>query len=134
MVGLPRSGKSTQAKVIRLTEFATIVNPDSVRLAIHGHDFILDAEGFVWATVHAMVRSLFLAGNETLILDATNVTRKRRDVWKSKTWKTVYCYIDTPKEICFQRCDPNNKGLLQAIEKMAQEFEPLQSDEPLYEC
>lgn len=74
-VGLPRSGKSTWAR----KQFGVpIVNPDSIRLAMHGHQFIKSAEPFVWATASTMVEALFLAGHPTVILDATNVTRATR--------------------------------------------------------
>ena len=74
-VGLPQSGKSTWA----MQQGVPVVNPDSIRLAIHGQPFIGDAEPFVWATARTMVNAMFIAGHQHVILDATNTTRKRRD-------------------------------------------------------
>ena len=71
-VGLPRSGKSIWAK----KQGIPIVNPDSIRLALHGKAFILEAEDFVWTIAYTMARALFLAGHETVIIDATNITKK----------------------------------------------------------
>jgi predicted kinase len=123
-VGLPRSGKSTWAKM----QNWPIVNPDSVRLAIHGQAFNSHAEPFVWAVVHCMINALFLAGHETIILDATNVTRKRRDAFQSDDWVTLFKLFDTDKEICLERAQ-NNPELIPVIERMAENFEPLGQDE-----
>lgn len=94
LVGLPRSGKSTWAK----SQAWPIVNPDAVRLAIHGQRFITEAEPFVWATVRAMVKALFLAGHNIVILDATNTTRKRRDEWLSNEWVTYFARAGAPAD------------------------------------
>ena len=127
-VGLPRSGKSTWAK----TQGLPIVNPDSIRLALHGQRFLPDAEAMVWAIAKYMVKSLFLAGHEKVILDATNTTQKRRDDWKSKTWSRQYCYISTTKEECLKRAGAEGDAdIIPIIEKMAVELEvPTGCDDP----
>ena len=121
-VGLPRSGKSTWARA----QAYPIVNPDSIRLAIHGQAFVAKAEPFVWATAKAMVRALFLAGHDRVILDATNTTRKRRDEWRSDEWATFFKHVDTPKDVCLERGDC---GIGPIIGRMAEQFEPLADDE-----
>ena len=124
-VGLPRSGKSTWAREQNLP----IVNPDSIRLAIHGQRFQSLAEDFVWATAKVMVRALFLAGHGTVIVDATNTTRKRRDMWKTcKEWSTVFKLIDTTKEVCLERAT-GDAEIIPVIERMATQYEPLEGDE-----
>jgi predicted kinase len=77
MVGLPYSGKSTSAATVG----APIVCPDAIRAALHGHKFIPEAEPMVWAVAKTMVRALFMAGHEVVVLDATNTTRARRSEW-----------------------------------------------------
>lgn len=125
-VGLPRSGKTTWAK----SQAYPIVNPDSIRLAIHGQRFIGSAEPFVWATAKAMVRALFLAGHQIVILDVTGNTRKRRDEWLSKEWATYFKVISTPAEICFERAvAENDNEIIPQIERMAAQHEPLSADE-----
>jgi predicted kinase len=125
-VGLPRSGKTTWA----LSQVWPIVNPDSIRLAIHGHRFIPRAEPFVWATAKAMVRSLFLAGHRIVILDATNTRRKLRDEWQSKDWATFFKVIDTEANICLERAaHQNDTEIAPVIERMAAKHEPLDPDE-----
>jgi len=125
-VGLPRSGKSTWAKA----QAYPIVNPDAIRLAIHGQPFVAEAEGFVWATAKAMVRALFLAGHDRVILDATNTTRKRRDEWRSREWATRFrCFfeaVDTCKERALR---DGRVDLLPVIDRMAEQFEPRGDDE-----
>ena len=131
-VGLPQSGKSTWA----MKQGLPIVNPDSIRLAIHGKPFIGSAEPFVWAVAKTMVRSLFLAGHKTVILDATNVTRKRRDEWKSKNWAREFHVFGGPdqKSLYLERAaqtagEESYDGLCAAIERMAESWEPVGDDE-----
>jgi predicted kinase len=129
-VGLPRSGKTTWAKAFATDHCAPIVNPDSIRLAIHGQRFVAEAERFVWATAHAMVRALFLAGHELVIIDATNTMRKRRDEWKSADWQTAFQLFDASKEECLRRAAAmNDAEIAPVIERMAAQWEPLAADE-----
>lgn len=130
-VGFPRSGKSTWAK----SQAWPIVCPDAVRLAIHDERFIGRAEPFVWATVKAMIRALFLAGHRIVILDACNTTRKRRDDWisTSREWDTFFKVIDTSGEVCGMRArQEKDEDILPVIERMAEQYEPLGDDERLW--
>lgn len=125
-VGLPQSGKSTWA---RSTEYP-IVNPDAIRLAIHGQSFVDLAEPFVWATAKVMVRALFGAGHTTVILDATNTTRKRRDDWKSSDWVREYRICTTSVAVCKERATQTyRQELIEVIDQMHEQFEPIESDE-----
>lgn len=119
MVGLPRSGKSTQAREIG----CPIVNPDSIRLTLTGQAFYKDAEPFVWATTRTMITSLFLAGHETVVLDATNTTKERRDNFIDKRWKRVFFIVDTDENVCKRRAVCGDRGdLIPIIENMAKTF------------
>ena len=121
-VGLPRSGKTTWA----LQQAYPIVNPDAIRLAMHGQRFIESTERFVWATAHCMVQSLFLAGHPLVILDATNNSRKRRDEWQNSKWATYFKVFSTSKEECLRRADLiSDEQIKPVIERMASQFEPL---------
>jgi predicted kinase len=129
MMGLPRSGKTTWAQA---QEFP-IVNPDSIRFALHGHRYLALAEPFIWAIAQVMVRALFLAGHATVILDATNTTRKRRDAWKCDDWVTVFKDIETNAVTCTERAQlEDDQDIMPIIEKMAAEFERLGDDEEAY--
>jgi predicted kinase len=118
-VGLPRSGKSTWA---RSTGFP-MVNPDSIRLSLHGQAFYTPAEAFVWATAHLMVQSLFTAGHQTVILDATNLTERRRAEWRSKDWHCAYVLFPTPEDECIRRALANcQEELIPVIHRMAKDM------------
>jgi predicted kinase len=123
-VGLPRSGKSTWAR----TRGYPVVCPDAIRLALHGTAFIADSEPMVWTLARYMVKSLFLAGHTIVILDAVNSTRKRRDEWKSPSWKRRYQVMKTSKEECLRRAE-NFPDLIPIIERMAAQFEPVTMEE-----
>lgn len=120
-VGLPRSGKTTWAR----QQGHPIVNPDSIRLALHGQRFQSLAEQFVWATATVMVRSLFLAGHDAVIVDATNMTVKRREAWKSDEWGVHYKVFDANQEECVRRATAEgDTEIIPVIARMAGEYEP----------
>ena len=123
-VGLPRSGKTTWAR----SQAYPIVNPDAIRLSLHGQRYAELAEPFVWAIAKTMVRSLFAAGHKYVILDATNTTRKRRDDWLSKEWGTFWHAVPATLNVCMDRAK-DDEAIKPVIERMWQAFEPLSNDE-----
>jgi predicted kinase len=134
MVGLPRSGKSTKA----LLYGYPIVCPDAVRLALHGKTFLKEAEFMVWPMAVLMVKALFAAGHEHVVLDATNHTLKRRQFWyDAGDWQIGYCHITATKEECIARAraeqesadPPNHFDLVPVIERMADAWEDVTTDE-----
>jgi predicted kinase len=119
-VGLPRSGKSTWAKKQNLP----IVNPDAIRLSVHGQPFLKEAESLVWTIAKYMTKSLFLAGHERIILDATNLTKKRRKEWEDDMWEIEYKYFNTSPEECKRRALNTDKAyLLPVIDRMIESAE-----------
>lgn len=80
MVGLPYSGKSTVVDKLAKVKNAVIVCPDNIRMALHGHAFINEAESFVWASSFLMIRSL-LARHDTVIVDACHASHKQREAY-----------------------------------------------------
>jgi predicted kinase len=120
LAGLPRSGKSTWASQQSLP----IVNPDSIRLTIHGQTYFPPAEPLVWAFAHMMVNALFKAGHTRVILDATNVTQKRRDEWLSKDYIASLKVFETPPEVCIERARAGNReDLIPVIERMFKQWD-----------
>jgi len=107
-VGLPRSGKSTWAQ----KQDCPIVNPDSIRLSIHGQPFLKEIEPLVWAIAKIMVQSLFLAGHIKVILDATNVTKERRVFWESDLYLTKFKIFRTSEKECIRRAIKDKKDYL----------------------
>lgn len=126
-VGLPRSGKST---LIKRIEQGVIVNPDSIRLALHGQRYVQEAEPYVWAIAQTMVKSLFLAGNPLIYLDATNTTVKRRKMWISDEWESRVFLMLTSKEECKMRAiKAGDHEIVPVIERMASQFEEVTKSE-----
>ena len=117
-VGLPRSGKTTWARL----QGHPIVNPDSIRLALHGQRFYGPAEPTVWATAKLMVAALFGAGHKTVILDATNVSAKRRDDWKSYA-PTLQIFEAGPVTCLERALAENDQEIVPVIERMANEWD-----------
>jgi predicted kinase len=123
-VGLPRAGKSTWAR----ESGHPVVNPDSIRLALHDQVYQQQAEDFVWAIAKCMVKALFIAGHEFVVLDATNTTIKRQEDWNSvaeaveaKVWFRVF--YATPKQ-CKERAKASNKEfLIPVIDRMSEAWE-----------
>lgn len=138
-VGLPRSGKSTWINELKSEPlimvplmYAPRVSPDSIRLSLHGQRFAPEAEDMVWTIAKLMVKSLFNAGHNIVIVDATNTTKKRRDFWKSKEWEIRFKILDTPASECIERArHENDEGIEPIISRMADQFEPLTDDEKL---
>jgi predicted kinase len=130
LVGLPRSGKTTWALERHRTTRAAIVCPDAIRLALHGQDFVAEAEPFVWAIARTMVQALFLAGHQEIILDATNVSLERRKQWIDKRWTTLFHVIDTTGSVCKLRAENSGRpGLIAVIDRMEEAWQPLGKDE-----
>lgn len=123
LVGLPRSGKSTWAAA----EGLPTVCPDAIRLALHGQTYIQEAEPHVWAIARTMVRALFLAGHDRVVLDACNNTMKRRNEWRSPHWRRVFHYIVPDVEECIRRAQ--RKDLFPTIRRMADRHEPVHQAE-----
>ncbi len=120
-VGLPRSGKSTWAR----KQGMPMVNPDSIRLAMHGKTFYKKLEDLVWYHAGLAVESLFLAGHQDVILDATNLLRHKRDEWYGP-WKRIFYVFNTSVEECIKRAIANNQqDLVSVISKMAAYNEPV---------
>lgn len=123
-VCLPRSGKSTWANEMGYP----IISPDAIRLAIHGKPFINETEPLVWTTAKYMIKSLFNAGHNTVIFDATSITKQRRDDLVSNTWYRTFALFNVPVEECISRA-LGNTDLQQAIVKMFEQFEKVTEDE-----
>lgn len=133
MVGLPRSGKSTVARKMGYP----IVSPDAVRLGLHGFSFLREAEFMVWPLAVLMVKALFHAGHDVVILDATNHTKERRKFWSDAgPWALSYAMVPTTKDTCLMRArteedmadSPNDFSLIPVIERMAEAWEDPKDD------
>ena len=125
-VGLPHSGKSTWAR----QQGFPIVNPDSIRLAMHGQVFAEKAEPWVWAFAYAMAEALFLSGHDTVIVDATNTTDKRRKPWlerfqkPDKGFEVEFKIFETPPDECKRRAWTDKRNdLIPVIDRMLAQWD-----------
>ncbi|TWH46343.1 ATP-binding protein [Sporomusa sp. KB1] len=132
-VGLPLSGKSTLVK--NCSEYmpnVVVVCPDTIRLALHGNQFIGRAEPFVWAIAQTMARTFLMQGN-TVIIDATNTTVERRKMWvymarEFKKGLTIY-HVKTPADVCRERNKALGRLDESIIDRMEEQFERPLADE-----
>lgn len=132
MVGFPRSGKSTEAWALSQELGAPIVNPDSIHKVIHGTPYRDEANPIVWAVAKTMVRALFEAGHDVVIVDACNNTKQRRREWKdwsSEIWEREYVECSTSAEECVKRLDNTNRNLTSVIWRMARNHEKVNQEE-----
>jgi len=133
MVGLPRSGKSTRARELSLELAAPIVNPDSIRLVLHGHSFYAPAEPMVWGIAKTMVKVLFMAGHQYVIFDACNRTKAYRDDVRRSAPEGVevrFIRVYATLEDCLDRTD--DEDLKAAIKRMFEGWERMEDDEIPY--
>jgi predicted kinase len=134
MMGLPRSGKSTISRALAKQLGAPIVNRDALRLAIHGQRYASEAEPLVKAVSLYMIRALFGAGHEVVIYDETNYSQTARDYIKDSNWHTEFYVVTTSSEICKARAITTNQpDLLPVIDEMVSRYQPLRSDEKVYD-
>lgn len=118
-IGLPRSGKTTWAR----EQGHPIVCPDKIRL-------VADV-GLVWTHTWVMVRALFLAGHEKVILDACNTDVTDRDECEAQgmtneraRWIVQFHEITTSKEVCIARAERDqDTEIIPAIVRMAQDLQ-----------
>ncbi len=130
LCGLPRSGKSTISKTLSAKTGFVVVNRDSIRLALHGQRFDASRESEVNKITRVMVKALFLAGANGVILDETNMTRKNRKSWNSEQWDVYYLHVDTPIAVCKERAIATNQpDLIPVIDRMSQQFQSFDVDE-----
>ena len=120
MVGLPRSGKSTEAKKLGFP----VVCPDDIRVVLHGGVWRANMEPMVWAIAHIMVETLFMT-NDNIILDACHVSKPRRLEWESLDWGCVYHVCNTPSGVCIVRAlSIGRQDLVPVIRRMAASWDP----------
>ena len=129
-VGLPMSGKTKWAQKKARELGCPIVSPDAIRMVIHGQHFLAQAEGFVWATMKIMVKSLFMAGHTTVIIDSTHTTREERNQWISSEWKREFKVMSANVETCIARANKNNRReIVQRIKDLDRMYAPVDAEE-----
>jgi len=128
MCGLPKSGKTTYARGLQEAGWVRVC-PDDVRRALHGRAHNPPAEPLVWANAELAVRALLLGGH-SVVVDATNTTRRRRAPWgaiaRDHGVPIEAFVLETPKAERHERnrasADPVPAGV---IDRMGERWEPV---------
>lgn len=110
LVGNCRSGKSTYAEEWRNDpdgEFRIVINPDSIRIALHGTSFTMDqlhsnGELMVKMILRTVVKALYNDGYYVCV-DACNCHLEDIKYWLSIDRNAEFQYIATPLEVCKER-------------------------------
>lgn len=132
-IGLPRSGKTTYCD-----EWVTdhdhnrrvVVSGDAFRQALHGHAYIPEAEGVVFAHMDIAVRAFLLSGHD-VIIDETATTEATILRYFRIDQEACPVWISTTAEVCIQRAlDSNKPYLVDPINRMAQQLAKLKADYP----
>jgi hypothetical protein len=99
-----------------------VVNPDGIRKALGVFPWNPETESTVWYLAHMMVKALFATGHPVVILDATNLTERRRREWESKNYDLWFKVFPADALTCAARCDETNQTLKPVILRMAREY------------
>lgn len=117
VVGLPRAGKSTLCRTLGFP----IVETDAIRKALHCFPFVVEREDEVWYITKVMIDSLFAAGHQDVILDATSHTSTLRNKWV--LYNRIYHEVRTsPEECCIRAAQRDQDYLIPVIQQMAAEL------------
>jgi predicted kinase len=131
-VGLPLAGKSSFCEQEKSRNGTVIICPNTIRKALHGRDFIVSAEPFVWAITETTIRAL-LMDSHSVILDACNNSLKRREIWTRMAADFNIELIIYSMDSDYLECTARNTKLKRyeqsVIDGMLERWEPVQPEE-----
>lgn len=132
LVGIPGSGKSTHAKRLSHRMNCTHLSSDGIRAELYGDEAIQGNPSEVFELMHKRTLEVLANGN-SVIYDATNITRKDRASIMSKIPKYVEieCHIVwAPIETCIERDSKRERSVgKDVIDKMLKRFQAPYYDE-----
>lgn len=114
-IGCPRCGKSTYC-----TKWASekanrvVVCSDDIRMALHGHRYIPEAETMVFGIKHVMIRS-HLARGFDVIVDGTHSTKISVQRLLEIDPNATPIFINVPADECKRRATATNKPDLHPV-------------------
>jgi len=125
-IGLPRAGKTTWARSTGLP----ILEVDAVWVALGNKgepDYSPKQAEIVSARTRTMIQSLFLSGNNQIILCSCFLTRAEREFWAGSEWVRLFKVFDTPYAVCKERSIGGE--WLKDLEYKNKSFQPLTPEE-----
>jgi predicted kinase len=108
------------------------LSPDDFRLALHGRAHYGPAEQLVWASVDMAARALLIGGH-AVVVDATNITRRRRAGWlrlaRELGVPAEAFVVATSLEECLRRNRLADRPVPpEVMDRMAEAWEPVQAE------
>lgn len=154
-VGLPRSGKSVYCdlwvkkrdpETVQIIQDAmvsrefiiwnrvpgakprAIVAGDDFRHALHGHEYLVEAEGAVFTAMDLATRALLRRGHD-VIVDETCTTQSTLLRYLKIDVEARPVFIDTQAEVCIERAKADGRDyLVGPIERMDAQLKALRAD------
>lgn len=137
MGGLPGSGKSTVAQKTKTTfpyKEAVVVSSDSIRKELYGDEAIQGDNASLFNEIHKRIIGLLLNG-ESVIFDATNLSRKHRIAFLQKIKnipdvEKTYWLVATSFTNCVARNEKRSRNVpYHVMKRMRESFNvPLYSE------
>ena len=126
MIGLPASGKSTEAKKIAKENNAIIHASDLLREELFGTADIQEDNELVFTELHKRIKTDLRSG-KNVIYDATNISYKRRKAFLQEIQKIdcpkIAVFIATPYEDCLKNNQQRERKVPEyVIAKMYKNF------------
>lgn len=125
LVGLPKSGKTTYAKTLGFP----IVSLRAIRETLHIRSYAPESEDLICSMARIFIKSLFLSGSDTVIVDATNVRHKHRRNWYFTGIDYIREWHIFPINMELALSRTNDPELKRSIERMFAEYDPVTENE-----
>lgn len=127
MIGIPGSGKSTIASA-----FGEVVSTDAIRGELFGDEGDQRNGNRVWREAYSRIHALLAEGKDA-VLDATNVSAKRRKeeiAEFAEASEIMAVWVDTPIEVAIKRnANRDRKVPYSVIRRMNNQLEIPNLDE-----
>lgn len=116
MLGVPRSGKSTKAKLIQsqfesLGKKAIVLSEDTYRTALYGKPYLKECEMFLRGAIDLTAKALLIEGWE-VILDDTHTSEHNLRRCLQIDMNASFSVVDTPINVCMERAIKHNQDYL----------------------
>lgn len=118
LIGLPASGKSFWSSMVVSREDVKLVSSDAIRNELYGDEGIQGDSSKVFEIAHNRIKD-YLEKGESVIFDATNISRKRRKEiftrYKRIVSEIIAVYFATSYEDCIKRNDLRERKVPESV-------------------